>query len=76
MTVLKWSLACFGAIYVLTIVALAVFQRRLQYFPDRRLVDPAQAGMSGVEDLRLTTDDGEILVAWYVPDRRGDIDTD
>src|ERR1700682_5512322 len=31
MTVLKWSLACFVAIYVLMIVGLAVFQRRLQY---------------------------------------------
>jgi acetyl esterase/lipase len=67
MTVLRWSLACFVAIYLLMIVGLAVFQRRLQYFPDRHLVDPAQAGMSGVEDLRLTTDDGEVLVAWYVP---------
>ncbi|MDP9337029.1 MAG: alpha/beta hydrolase [Actinomycetota bacterium] len=53
------------------IVGLAVFQRRLQYFPDRRLVDPAQAGMSGVEDFRLTTDEGETLVAWYVPAKDG-----
>jgi fermentation-respiration switch protein FrsA (DUF1100 family) len=66
MAVLKSSLACFVAIYILTIVGLTVFQRRLQYFPDRRLIDPAQAGMSGVEDLRLATDDGETLVAWYV----------
>jgi len=71
MTVLRWSLACFVAIYVLAIVGLAIFQRRLQYFPDRRLVDPAQAGMSGVEDLRLTSDDGETLVAWYVPAKDG-----
>src|ERR1700730_13222635 len=66
MTVLRWSLACCVAIYVLTIVGLTIFQRRLQYFPDRRLFDPAQAGMSGVEDLRLTSVDGETLVAWYV----------
>ncbi|MGH6813953.1 MAG: alpha/beta hydrolase [Methylocella sp.] len=71
MTVLRWSLACFVAIYVLMLAGLAVFQRRLQYFPDRHLVDPAQAGMSGVEDLRLTTDDGETLVAWYVPAKDG-----
>jgi uncharacterized protein len=71
MTVLKWSLASFVAIYVLAICGLAIFQRRLQYFPDRRLVDPAQAGLSGVEDLRLTTDDGETLVAWYVPAKDG-----
>ncbi|MGB6175482.1 MAG: alpha/beta hydrolase [Methylocella sp.] len=71
MTVLKWSLACIVAIYIVMIVGLAVFQRRLQYFPDRHLVDPAQAGMSGVEGLRLTTDDGETLVAWYVPAKDG-----
>jgi fermentation-respiration switch protein FrsA (DUF1100 family) len=35
----------------LTIVGLTVFQRRVQYFPDRRLVDPARGGMSGVERL-------------------------
>jgi fermentation-respiration switch protein FrsA (DUF1100 family) len=71
MTVLKWSLACFVALYVLMTVGLAVFQRRLLYFPDRRLVDPARVGMVGVEDLRLTTDDGEMLVAWYVPAKNG-----
>ncbi|HEY4848011.1 MAG TPA: alpha/beta hydrolase [Methylocella sp.] len=67
MTLLRWSLACFVAIYILMIVGLAVFQRRFQYFPDRHLADPARAGMSGVEDLRLTANDGETLVAWYVP---------
>ena len=71
MTALRWSLACVVAIYILMVVGLAVFQRRLQYFPDRHLVDPAQAGMSGVEDLRLTTADGETLVAWYVPAKDG-----
>jgi uncharacterized protein len=70
MTVLRWF-ACLLAIYILMIVGLAVFQRRLQYFPDRRLVDPAQAGLGGVEDLRLSTDDGETLVAWYVPAMNG-----
>lgn len=71
MTLLRWSLAWFVAIYILMTAALMVFQRRLQYFPDRRLAGPAQAGMSGVEDLRLTTDDGETLVAWYVPAKDG-----
>ncbi len=71
MTVLRWSLACLVAIYILMIVGMTIFQRRLQYFPDRRLVDPAQAGMNGVEDLRLTTNDGETLVAWYAPAKDG-----
>src|SRR6202035_2201757 len=39
--------------------------------PSRRLTHPAEAGMSGVEDLRLVTDDGETLVAWHVPPRNG-----
>ncbi len=53
MTFLRWSLASLAAAYVLTIVGLAAFQRRLQYFPDRRLTDLAQTGMSGGEELRL-----------------------
>jgi hypothetical protein len=62
---LKWPLAFLVAIYALAVVGLAVFQRRLLYFPDRRLTHPAEAGMSGVEELRLMTD--EMLVAWHVP---------
>jgi len=71
MTLLKWSLASLAAAYVLIIVGLAAFQRRLQYFPDRRLTELAQTGMSGGEELRLTTADGETLVAWYFPAREG-----
>jgi fermentation-respiration switch protein FrsA (DUF1100 family) len=68
---LKWPLVLLGAIYVLAIVGMAVFQRRFLYFPDRRLTHPAEAGMSGVEELRLMTDDGETLVAWHVRPREG-----
>lgn len=71
MATLKWVLLTLAAIYVLAIVGLAVFQRRMLYFPDRHLTHPAEAGMSGVEDLRLTSDDGETLVAWYVPAPKG-----
>jgi hypothetical protein len=55
----KWLLVFVLAIYVLAIAGLAVFQRRFLYFPDGRLTHPAEAGMSGVEELRLVTDDGE-----------------
>ena len=68
---MKWSLAFLVAIYALAVVGLAVFHRRLLYFPDRRLTRPAEAGMSGVEELRLVTDDGEMLVAWHLPPRKG-----
>ena len=59
MTLLTWSLALLAAAYVLAGVGLAVFQRSLQYFPDRRLTDLAQTGMSGGEELRLRTADGQ-----------------
>jgi uncharacterized protein len=71
MTLLTWSLASLAAAYVLTFIGLAVFQRRLQYFPDRRLTDLAQTGMSGGEELRLTTADGETLVAWHFSAKHG-----
>jgi fermentation-respiration switch protein FrsA (DUF1100 family) len=71
MNLLTWSLALLAAAYVLTMVGLASWQRRLQYFPDRRLIELAQTSMSGGEDLRLTTADGETLVAWYFPAKDG-----
>ena len=71
MTLLTRSLASLAAAYVVTLAGLAVFQRRLQYFPDRRLTELAQTDMSGGEELRLTTADGETLVAWYFPAKEG-----
>jgi uncharacterized protein len=71
MTLLTWSLASLAAAYVLTFVGLAVFQRRLQYFPDRYLTELARTGISGGEELRLTTADGETLVAWHFPAKDG-----
>lgn len=68
---MKWLLAFLVAIYALALVGLAVFQRRFLYFPDRRLSHPAEAGMTGVEELRLMTNDGETLVAWHVPPSEG-----
>jgi uncharacterized protein len=71
MTLLTWSLASVGAVYALLVVGLTAFQRRLQYFPDRRLTELAQTGMIGGEELRLTTADGETLVAWHFPPKDG-----
>ncbi|MGC1862230.1 MAG: hypothetical protein WA733_14220 [Methylocystis sp.] len=71
MTLLTWTLTWLAAAYVLAGAGLAIFQRRLQYFPDRRLTDLAHTGMSCGEELRLTTTDGETLVAWYFPPKDG-----
>ncbi len=61
---MKLQLALLVAIYAFVVVDAAVFQRRFTYFPDRRLIHPADAGMSGIEELRLATDDGETIIAW------------
>ncbi len=68
---MKSAFAFLVAIYVLAAAALALFQRRLMYFPDRRVTHPAEAGLSGVEELRLKADDGETLIAWHLPPRQG-----
>ena len=64
-------LAFLVALYALAVVGMAVFQRRFLYFPDPRLTPPDEAGLSGLEELRLMTQDGETLVAWFLSPRDG-----
>ncbi len=53
------------AVYVLAGVLLFVYQRRLMYFPETQRIPPGIARLTGIEEVRLTTPDGEILIAWY-----------
>ena len=71
MTLLTWSLVSLAGAYALAGVGLALFQRKLQYFPDRRLTDLTQTNLNDGEELRLTTGDGETLVAWYFRPKGG-----
>jgi len=71
MSIFWWSLVSLGLAYVLIVIALGAFQRRLQYFPDRRLTHLAQTGMRDGEELRLATTDGETLVAWFFLAKNG-----
>jgi fermentation-respiration switch protein FrsA (DUF1100 family) len=48
-----------------------VFQRALQYFPDTTRTQPAQAGLPQAEEVTFPSDDGERLLAWYVPAHDG-----
>jgi uncharacterized protein len=46
-------------------------QESMIYFPDRRIrFTPADLGMT-FEDVRLTTSDGVVIAAWWVPAARG-----
>jgi uncharacterized protein len=52
-------------IYIALTGLLFVMQRKLQYFPDPRLVEPEEVGLDGFASIRLDTPDGERLVAWH-----------
>ncbi len=54
-------------LYAAVVFAVFLFQRKLQYFPSPERIAPAQAGLADVEEIVLTTPDGERLVAWYAP---------
>jgi fermentation-respiration switch protein FrsA (DUF1100 family) len=55
--------------YVLIAAYMYVTQRSHQYFPGRQGLAASAVGLVGVEDLKLTSADGETLQAWYSPAR-------
>ena len=63
-------LAVVLVLYLALIAAAAVFQRQLMYHPDPALVAPNVPGLP-IQDIRLTTSDGERLVAWHLPPAAG-----
>jgi len=69
MTSLKWLLILAITGYGGLLALMYVFQRALMYFPDPTRVAPAQAGLPQAEEVRVTSSDGEKLLAWYVPPR-------
>jgi hypothetical protein len=64
LTSLVLVLAGLAAIYALAVVALALGQRKLMYFPNAQEIAPAAAGLPQARVLEVTTEDGERLVAW------------
>ena len=57
-------------IYLAVIAGFTVFQRQMMYHPEPALVVPNVPGLP-IQDIRLTTADGEHLVAWYLPPAPG-----
>lgn len=52
------------------VCALMYFaQRSLMYFPDRTRTAPADAGLPEAKEEKLTTADGETIIAWHIPPR-------
>jgi fermentation-respiration switch protein FrsA (DUF1100 family) len=59
------------ALYACALAVLFVNQRSLLYPASDRRSTAAEAGLSGFQDLVLTTPDGERLVAWWKPPQPG-----
>ncbi|MFT5507080.1 MAG: fermentation-respiration switch protein FrsA (DUF1100 family) [Hyphomicrobiaceae bacterium] len=61
-----------GFVVIGALVVLAWSQQRiLMYAPDPTRVDPATAGLSTVQEIKLRTPDGVELIAWYHPAQPG-----
>ena len=71
MKILAWLLVFALLGYGGLLALMYVFQRALLYFPDATRVPPARAGLPQVEEVELTSLDGEKLIAWFVPAREG-----
>jgi uncharacterized protein len=50
---------------------LYVFQRSMMYFPVAERVTPAAAGFAAAEEIVLTANDGEHVIAWHLPPPAG-----
>lgn len=60
-----------AVLYAGVAVFLYVMQRPMMYPASGLRSAPAQAGLSGVEEVSLQTPDGETLVAWWKPPAAG-----
>lgn len=56
-------------IYAALVGLMFFFQRRLMYFPEKHPATPESAGLSGIENLTLSSEDGTRLQAWYIASR-------
>lgn len=54
-----------GLLYGTVLLCMAVFQRKLMYHPDAADIAPSHFGLSGFEDITLTSEDGTPLHMWY-----------
>ena len=66
---MKWLLIAALAGYGGLLALMYLFQRSLMYFPDTTRYPPAATGLPQAEEVRLTSADGERLIAWHVPPR-------
>jgi uncharacterized protein len=66
MEIILW----FVAVYALICVVVYFGNRLHMYFPDPTRTAPAEAGLDGVEEVEIVTNDGVTLVAWHAPTKK------
>jgi fermentation-respiration switch protein FrsA (DUF1100 family) len=71
MLLFKFGLMTFGTLYAAVVSGLFLMQREMMYAPARRDPSPEEAGLTGVERVRLATSDGETVVLWFAPPAQG-----
>ena len=64
---LRFFIIAAAAAYIGVCIYMYLHQRSLQYFPSKRGLSPAAAGLVGVSEETLETPDGEKIIAWYAP---------
>ena len=52
-------------LYLCIVAYMYLQQRQIQYHPSRTAPSPQSVGLSGVNDERITTPDGETIAVWY-----------
>jgi len=69
--VLTWLVLVPLAAYLALLVLMFVYQRQLQYFPDRSRPQLGELARLGVREVTLHTADGLTLLSWYLAPRDG-----
>ena len=67
MDTILWLIAA----YVIICVGAYFGNRIFMYFPDPARIPPAMAGLSGVEEIKLASGDGETLITWFAKAKPG-----
>lgn len=65
------AVALAALVYLLVLALLYGQQRRFVFPGSPERTSAAAAGLAGVEDVAITTEDGERLVAWWTPPQPG-----
>ncbi|CAA7616245.1 Alpha/beta fold family hydrolase [Candidatus Terasakiella magnetica] len=59
-----------GALYMLMVFGMALFQRDMIYHPDTTRSDPVESGVPEMIPVPLKAEDGWVVTGWYAPPRK------